>query len=128
MGLVCHVRNGGEVQVLTHAEMVFIDGFDQETNTIYEFYGCYFHGCPHCFPRNRDVRRNCHKDRTMTYWIPNSLKVGLGFRIPIVRTIQDSLTCIPDSTSKYFPDSGIWIPLHCTRGEIYKQNIGEIYH
>ena len=54
-----------------------------------------------------------------SYWIPNSLKVGLGFRIPIVRTIHDSLTCISDSTSKYFPDSGIWIPLHCTRGEIY---------
>lgn len=65
MGLVRHVRNGGEVQVLTHAEMVFIDGFDQETSTIYEFYGCYFHGCAHCFPRNRDVRRNCHNDRTM---------------------------------------------------------------
>ena len=26
------------------------DGFDPSTNTIYEFYGCYFHGCPDCFP------------------------------------------------------------------------------
>ena len=55
-----------------------------------------------------------------SYWIPNYLKVGLGFRIPIVSCIRDSLTCIPDSTSKNFPDSGIWIPLHCTWGEIYK--------
>ena len=62
-----------------------------------------------------------------SYWIPNSLKVGLRFRIPIVRGIRDSLTCIPDSTSKNFPDSRIWIPLHCTRGEIYKQNVSEIY-
>ena len=45
MGRVRHVRSGGEVQVLTPAEMVFVDGFDQEINTIYEFYGCYFHGC-----------------------------------------------------------------------------------
>ena len=46
-----------------------------------------------------------------------------GTRIPdstIVSGIRDSLTCIPDSTSKNFPDSGIWIPLHCTWGEIYR--------
>ena len=44
-----------------------------------------------------------------SYWIPNSLKVGLGFRIAVVRGIRDSLTCIPDSTSKNFPDSGICV-------------------
>ena len=60
MGRVRHVRSGGEVQVLTPAEMVFVDGFDQEINTIYEFYEC-----SRCFPRNRDVRRNCLKDRTV---------------------------------------------------------------
>ena len=60
MGRVRHVRSGGEVQVLTPAEMVSVDGFDQETKTIYEFYGC-----PRCLPRNRDVRCNCHKDRTV---------------------------------------------------------------
>ena len=65
MGRVRHVRSGGEVQVLTPAEMVSVDGFDQETKTIYEFYGCHFHGYPRCLPRNRDVRRNCHKDRTV---------------------------------------------------------------
>ena len=65
MGRFRHVRSGGEVQVLTPAEMVFVDGFDQEINTIYEFYGCYFHGCSRCFPRNWDVRRNCQKDRTV---------------------------------------------------------------
>ena len=63
----------------------------------------------------------------LSYWIPNSLKVRLGFQIPVVRGIRDSLTCIPDSTNKNFPDSGIWIPLHCTRGEIYKQNVSDIY-
>jgi hypothetical protein len=23
-----------------------VDGYDNETNTIYEYYGCFFHGCP----------------------------------------------------------------------------------
>ena len=44
----------------------------------------------------------------LSYWIPNSLKVRLGFQIPVVRGIRDSLTCIPDSTAKVslIPESG----------------------
>ncbi|XP_054291039.1 uncharacterized protein LOC129005984 [Macrosteles quadrilineatus] len=30
-----------------------VDGFDGEN--IYEFHGCYWHGCPKCFPYNRDT-------------------------------------------------------------------------
>ena len=41
-----------------------------------------------------------------------SFSVELGFRIPIVSGILDSYSCIPDSTSKNFQDSGIRIPLH----------------
>ena len=37
---------------------------------------------------------------------------SLGFRIPIVSGIPDSLSCIPDSISKIFPDSGIRILLN----------------
>ena len=62
-----------------------------------------------------------------SYWIPDPLTVGLRFWIPIVSGILDSSTCILDSTSKNFPDSGIWIPLHRTWGEIYKQNVSEMY-
>ena len=32
-----------------------VDGFDQETNTIYEFYGCYFHGCSKCCKNNTNT-------------------------------------------------------------------------
>ena len=28
---------------------VYVDGFDPNTNTIYQFNGCFFHGCPDCF-------------------------------------------------------------------------------
>ncbi len=28
---------------------VICDGYDTETKTAYEFYGCYFHGCPMCY-------------------------------------------------------------------------------
>lgn len=26
------------------------DGYDATTKTVYEFHGCYYHGCPSCFP------------------------------------------------------------------------------
>ena len=46
-------------------ELYYVDGFDEETNTVIEFYGCYFHGCPRCFKRHHEVRRTCYKDRTV---------------------------------------------------------------
>jgi G:T-mismatch repair DNA endonuclease (very short patch repair protein) len=27
-----------------------VDGYDEESRTVYEFYGCYWHGCPDCYP------------------------------------------------------------------------------
>ena len=59
-----HVRNGGEQTVLTPAAAYFVDGFDAETNTVYEFHGCLFHGCPKCHP-NRDDKHYCSPDRTL---------------------------------------------------------------
>ena len=65
MGRVRHLRNGGEVQVGNPDEMVYVDGYDETTHTIFEFYGCYYNGCPRCFKRQRNVRRNCHADSTV---------------------------------------------------------------
>lgn len=62
-GRVKHVRNGGEVKVLTPAAEYFVDGFDGETNTVYEFHRCYYHGCKRYF-KKRDLTRNCHLDHT----------------------------------------------------------------
>lgn len=41
-----HALNGGEVQIGNCT----VDGYDEQTRTIYEFYGCYWHGCPTCYP------------------------------------------------------------------------------
>jgi hypothetical protein len=38
-----HAMNGGEVKIGNY----FVDGFDN--NTVYEYYGCFFHGCKECF-------------------------------------------------------------------------------
>lgn len=63
-GRVKHVRNGGEVKVLTLAAEYFVDGFDAETNTVYEFHRCYRHRRKRCFKKH-DLTRNCHLDRTV---------------------------------------------------------------
>lgn len=64
LGGMGRVRYGGEVRELTPAESFYVNGLDEATNTVFEFYGCYYHWCPRCFKRNRDVKRNCHLDRT----------------------------------------------------------------
>lgn len=45
-----HAYNGGEVRVFTPGQSYLVDGFDELTNTVYEFHGCLWHGCPKCFP------------------------------------------------------------------------------
>ncbi|XP_056022017.1 uncharacterized protein LOC130054931 [Ostrea edulis] len=41
-----HARNGGEVTLRPYT----VDGYDEESRIVYEFYGCYWHGCPTCYP------------------------------------------------------------------------------
>jgi hypothetical protein len=38
-------NNGGEVKIGNY----FVDGYSKETDTVYEFHGCYYHGHPKCF-------------------------------------------------------------------------------
>lgn len=44
--VIRHAKNGGEMQIGLYT----VDGYDEETHTVYEFYGCYWHGCPTCHP------------------------------------------------------------------------------
>ena len=38
-----------------------VDGFCEETNTVYEFYGCFWHGCPKCY-RSNIINTKSQKD------------------------------------------------------------------
>jgi hypothetical protein len=42
---ITHAANGGEKRICGAK----VDGFDSNTNTVYQFHGCYWHGCPDCF-------------------------------------------------------------------------------
>lgn len=88
MGRGCHVGSGGEIQVLTPGESYYVDGFDQETNTVFEFYGYFYHGCPRCFKTCRDVKRNCHKDRTVNEVYDATLKKASMLRLAGYEVIE----------------------------------------
>lgn len=42
---VRHALNGGEVTICGAK----VDGFDENTNTVYQYHGCFFHGCKKCY-------------------------------------------------------------------------------
>lgn len=43
-----HRLNGGEKKILKY----YVDGFCDENKTIYEFLGCFWHGCSNCYDAN----------------------------------------------------------------------------
>ena len=45
-----HAENGGEYIISNSNYRA--DGYDKENNTIYEFNGCLYHGCPKCFDKD----------------------------------------------------------------------------
>ena len=61
---ISHARNGGEHVILQGAKTYYVDGYDANTHTVYEFNGCFWHGCPRCFP-DRDKTRHKMCDQTM---------------------------------------------------------------
>ena len=47
-----HALNGGEKELCINNNIYKVNGFCEETNTIYEFCGCFWHGCPSCYKPN----------------------------------------------------------------------------
>ena len=46
---ILHARNGREVR-LPELPQFSVDGYSAETRTVFEFMGCFFHGCVKCQP------------------------------------------------------------------------------
>ena len=60
-----HAGNSGEHKISIAGQNVMrVDGYDVSTKKVYEFHGCFYHGCPICFP-NRDKRHPKHNDMSM---------------------------------------------------------------
>ena len=48
-----HAHHGGEFRPLPGRHYT-VDGYNEETRTVYEFDGCFWHGCPSCFPQRHE--------------------------------------------------------------------------
>ena len=46
--IIQHARNGGETKV----GRFLVDGYCEDTDTVYEFFGCFWHGCIQCYSRS----------------------------------------------------------------------------
>ena len=48
-----HAGNGGEhyIQYVNGT----VDGYDKDTNTVYEYQGCFWHGCKSCYPNRTEA-------------------------------------------------------------------------
>ena len=47
-----HALNRGEKKLTIDGKTYKVDGYCEENNTVYEFYGCFWHGCPNCYRQN----------------------------------------------------------------------------
>lgn len=74
-----HALNGGEA-VICGAK---VDGYDESEKKVYQYHGCFWHGCPDCFnpndinPVNKNTMTNLYND---TLRRTNQLK-GKGYQV-----------------------------------------------
>ena len=60
-----HVGNVGEHAIRDGNRTFHADGYDPDTNTLYEFYGCFWHGCRTCYPQARNEVHQQLQGRTL---------------------------------------------------------------
>ncbi|CAL2042000.1 unnamed protein product [Caenorhabditis brenneri] len=58
-----HALSKGEKRILCGQTRYYVDGFSEATNTVYEVYGCMYHGCRECF-KARSMRSPCNPNST----------------------------------------------------------------
>ena len=61
---IAHARNKGERRIVNGTQRLLVDGYDAQTRTVYEFQGCFYHGCLDYFP-NRTMRHPIRQNQTM---------------------------------------------------------------
>ena len=75
-----HACNGGEHQI---GGKYYVDGYHEASKTVYQFHGCHWHGCPHCFQPETE---HPEKGKTMSHLYQETQAVTknirkLGFKV-----------------------------------------------
>lgn len=61
---IAHVGNRGERALMHGTKSFLVDGYEEQTHTVYVFQGCFYHGCLRCFP-NRSMKHPIHLNKTI---------------------------------------------------------------
>ena len=59
-----HAYNTGEHRPLKDRRYK-VDGYEPKSDTIYEFHGCYYHGCPKCYDHQKDKYAKLRYEKTL---------------------------------------------------------------
>ena len=83
-----HARNLGEYEVtLVSGKKVKVDGYCEATNTVYQFHGCFWHGCCYCYEAEAG---SPHRYRTFINAKGKEVKVPIKFGELYTYTFQMS--------------------------------------
>ena len=78
-----HARNHGEHQV--PGTPYSVDGYNPDTHTVYESYGCYPHGCRTCYPQRTKMQDRLldrsMEDVRLLVDLKKTLLFALGYRL-----------------------------------------------
>jgi G:T-mismatch repair DNA endonuclease (very short patch repair protein) len=90
---ITHAMNGGEFKI--PGTRYKADGFISSSNTVIEYHGCYYHGCPDCYP-NRSVfnkkTRQTHEENYIKTQARSSELRALGYNVIDIWECK-ALTC-----------------------------------
>ena len=78
-----HAGNSGEYRI-PHSQYT-VDGYHEKTNTVYEFQGCFWHGCPVCYSNctesHHRLDNRCFDDVYRCTQVKLDLLRNRGFRV-----------------------------------------------
>ena len=80
--------HGGQRSIrVAEKEFIPVDGFHPESGTVFQYHGCYFHGCPTCFPTPKDRQRVIAKKNTK---YPMTMQKKYEQTLANTRTLRDA--------------------------------------
>lgn len=75
--------HGGETRIGKYR----VDGFCSIKNTVYEFYGCFWHGCLQCFPNRNEINAVNKTNFEQLYQRTNEREIfikSLGYKLVVI--------------------------------------------
>jgi hypothetical protein len=77
------VKNVGQINKQHKIGNYSVDGYCEITNTVYEYNGCYFHGCKFCYDRNiMNHTKQKNMDMLLIEWMKKKSKlIELGYNV-----------------------------------------------